>query len=236
MKKCRWFIISVLTLCMMGCVSNQVEDHELPELTETTIQVESESENIEETKEPVTTEKIEETMEPVTTDIEYSLAPDIYADVDSFLSGWWQKKVDSMQDAGVNSIDTQMSVVVPGLKSPDFKLLAVEVNEYAYQFYYVPVDFEGSWFDYRVGIEFTVTIKDMTFDAVMRQMGQNPEGVSWGYAMAHNMWMFDIDDDYEDNLLYIQFPQNLPVQTEEELYSYFEFEKRTYTAETAAVQ
>jgi hypothetical protein len=225
---------------MMGCVSNQEDEHKFPGLTETTIQVESERETerekIEETTEPVTTEKIEETEEVETDEQEYFIAPDIYADVDSFVSDWWQRKVDRLQESGVNSINTQMSVVVPGLKSPDFKLLAVEVNEYAYQFYYVPVDFDEPWFDHKVGIEFTVTIKDMTFDAVMRQMGQNPEGVSWGYAMAHNMWMFDIDDDYEDNLLYIQFPPNLPVQTEEELYSYFEFEKRTYTAETAAVQ
>lgn len=157
----------------------------------------------------------------------------VYQNMDSFLASWTSGKGDG--SAGVNSVGTVASVVVPVpvLKSEQYELYYIEAHSsgYTYFYYYVPVDYEKSFFDYDVGIVIGWTNQNGSFASNMEHDGLTPkDGVA--YDADRNTWNLDVDG----QLLYVEFPKTLPITTEAELYSYFDFEEYTVSGNSGEIQ
>ena len=203
MKKALFFLSIILLLGTVGC-----EKADAP-------------------KNPIVTQTIEQT-EP---QIEYEPERDVYYDMNAFLTDWphGEQLADNTM-AGINSTDGETSITVPILKSTDFVLHHIAVNEYYYFYYFISVDYEKPYFDYDHGILITLS-HGKSFSSIMDQHDLTPvNGIA--YDGSRNTWYLDKDGKCLD----VAFPASLPVTTEEELYSYFDFEEYTASGNSGEVQ
>ncbi len=155
-----------------------------------------------------------------------------YEDMEAFLADWPQcGQSAGNSSAELNGTGNEDILFIPNLLSSDFKLLYIWVNDYNYFFYYMPVDYSKRNFDYDQGIEVSFSKESVSFAAVMEQLDLTPvNGIA--YDSSRNTWFIDKDG----RCLDIAFPQSLPVTTEEELYSYFEFEEYTVSGNSGEAQ
>ena len=159
-------------------------------------------------------------------------APNIYYSMDVFLEEW------HLEEEGVGNrtntldhVDGFLSVTVPVLKNSNYIFYFAEKNEYTYIFYYVPKNFSSPSFEYESGIVVYMSRENGSFSAVMDQQDLVAEdGIA--YDESNNEWHMDVDG----KSLSVLFPESLPVTTEEELYSYFEFEEYTVSGNSGEVQ
>jgi hypothetical protein len=162
------------------------------------------------------------------------IAPDVYSTLDEFVTQWHQKDINNKQANGVQNIETELSLMVPILKCPDYELFAIEVLETQYYFYYKPVGVEQLYVDIDTNILVHISFENgAKFETVARQFGFPSEGKTSIYVPTQNFWILDIDDNIEGNMAGVHFPKTIQVLTEEELYEYFSFEMRTFTGTLA---
>ena len=165
-------------------------------------------------------------------EIAFEFPVPMYDDWDEFLTTWSQAVRDhSSGTASVNGVNAKISLTIPVLKSSEFKFYQVLIREHSYAYYYVPVDYEKGYFSYNLGIFVSIANGNGTFAAVMDQFELTPvNGIA--YDESRNTWYIDKDG----RCLDIAFPKSIPVTTEEELYSYFEFEEYTVSGNSGEVQ
>ena len=237
MKRTFLYIISVVLLfSFTACGVAIPNDGATIEKTATGTQTSVESI----TSEQDTSDKMDET-EPVaedqTKEVEAMIAPDVYSTLDEFVTQWHQKDINNKQANGVQNIETELSLMVPILKCPDYELFAIEVLETQYYFYYKPVGVEQLYVDIDTNILVHISFENgAKFETVARQFGFPSEGKTSIYVPTQNFWILDIDDNIEGNMAGVHFPKTIQVLTEEELYEYFSFEMRTFTGTLAEEQ
>ncbi len=155
----------------------------------------------------------------------------IYQNMDSFLASRTPTKGNG--SAEVNSAGQVTSIVIPVLKSKQYELYFIEAHScgYTYFYYYVPVNYDKQYFNYDVGIVVGWNDVDDSFAIVMDQLDLTPvHGIA--YDSERNTWNLDMGGKCLD----VRFPESTPVTTEEELYSYFEFEEYTVSGNSGEVQ
>ena len=172
-----------------------------------------------------------QTVEQTESIIEGEPEEDVYYGIDAFLADWPQggQLADNTM-AGINSTDGEATITVPILKTTDFVLHHIMVNEFAYFYYFISVDHEKADFDYDNGLVVSLS-QGKSFAAVMDQHDLTPvNGIA--FDDSQNAWYMD----KAERSLKILFPPSLTVTTEEELYSYFEFEEYTVSGNSGEVQ
>ena len=150
-------------------------------------------------------------------------APEYFGnDFEEFLDSYVQAQLEQQAgevDLNATGRDTA-SLTVPVLQSDDFVFRAVQVNEYNYLYYYDLIGTEGSYFDYETGICVAVSKSEISFAAVMEQYNLTPvDGKA--FNAKYNEWILNDGG----KRISIDFPDDLIVETAEELNNYFTFEK-----------
>lgn len=208
------FTALILLLCFVSCNTSKVP-----------FEAWSESES----------EAILETVMNDCTETELNEAPELpstsYTDIRDLIAAVLQEN--GKGDYDVNSTQTNPTIMVPILKSSQYTLYTIELhtNGYNYFYYFVPTDYSEPYFDSTVGITVCWSDRDGTFDAAMEQLDLRAQrGVA--YDESRNTWYINVNG----KRLYVVFPESLPVTTEEELYSYFEFEEYTASGNSGEVQ
>lgn len=155
-----------------------------------------------------------------------------YNDWQEFLSAWTQgAQAIQSNMASVNGANNSLSLTIPILKSSAYEFYQVEISDDQYEYYYVPVNYEKSYFSTNEGIIITLEKDAHTFTAVMAQLNLTPvNGIA--YDESRNTWFLNKDGKCLD----VAFPESLPVTTEDELYSYFDFEEYTASGNAGKVQ
>lgn len=140
-------------------------------------------------------------------------------DMDVFIQEWVQAQLNEAENQVNNNDANPISIVVPTLQSSEYRFMHMFVDEYNYQYYFVPLDYSEGYFDSDVGIQVLVSRTEGSFEAVMEQFELTPTNGT-AYEPSHNFWI--IDNDGKNIAIY--FPPNVILQDASELNDYFTFE------------
>ena len=128
---------------------------------------------------------------------------ELLADLETFLYGHpensSEKKWSVMTDMNFSDIQ---EILAFDLIGEGFKLLSLEVNQYGFQYYYVP--FGTDKFDYDTGCVIAVSREEDSFAAAMAQFQLTPDG-RVAYDSSRNTWFVDHNGEW----IYMALPEGV---------------------------
>lgn len=128
---------------------------------------------------------------------------ELLADLETFLYGHpensSEKKWSLMTDMNFSDIQ---EILTFDLIGEGFKLLCLEVNQYSFQYYYVP--FGTDKFDYDTGCVIAVSREEDSFAAAMAQFQLTPDG-RVAYDSSRNTWYVD----HNGKWIYLALPEGV---------------------------
>ena len=132
-----------------------------------------------------------------------SAAEDLLADLETFRYGRPENSSEQewslMTDMKFSDIQ---EILTFDLIGEGFKLLCLEVNQYSFQYYYVP--FGTDKFDYDTGCVIAVSREEDSFAAAMAQFQLTPDG-RVAYDSSHNTWYVD----HNGKWIYLALPEGI---------------------------
>lgn len=166
-----------------------------------------------------------------TNDTDACLSPEYSADDwDVFIDEWVQPQLNSAENQVNNNGADPISIVVPKLQSSEYRFMHMFVDEYNYQYYYVPLDYSDAHFRSDVGMIVYVSRTEGSFEGVVNQFELTPiDGVA--YEPSDNRWI--IDNDGKEIAIF--FPDKVILQDASEIADYFTFETYGGTADDGTV-
>lgn len=151
-------------------------------------------------------------------------------DLDVFIEEWVQPQLNSAENQVNNNAADPISIVIPNLQSSEYRFMHMFVDEYNYQYYYVPLDYSDAHFRSDVGMIVYVSRTEGSFEGVVNQFELTPiDGVA--YEPSDNRWI--IDNDGKEIAIF--FPDNVILQDASEIADYFTFETYGGTADDGTV-
>lgn len=140
-------------------------------------------------------------------------------DLDVFIDEWVQAQLNAGENQVNNSDADPISIVVPTLQSNEYRFMHMFVDEYNYQYFYVPLDYSDRYFNSDVGIQVFVSRTEGSFEAVMEQLDLTPtNGVA--YESSYNIWIIDSNG----KRISIRLPETIQLADASEIDNYFTFE------------
>lgn len=157
----------------------------------------------------------------------------IYTDMESFLSEWHSGGASSgVAVMGDGNRGEETTLVVPVLKTSEYIFDEIAIYDYRIYYYYTPAAAdESSYQPFDDDIIVTWVNKEGTFDILIDQYGLTAFN-GQAYDQSINTWFLDRNG----KCLKVEFPDNRPVTTIDELYSYMSFDEYTTSGNSGEVQ
>lgn len=117
-------------------------------------------------------------------------------------------------------VENERNVTIPCIVSSDYVFHNVEVNIDNFIYYYIPIGYSGNYLDDSI-ITVVVNRIDGSYKAVLdnRDLIDQNGAV---FVAEDNCWFVNNNGKY----IYIKFPEEMKINSYEELSSYFEFVKQ----------
>ena len=231
MKKLTLFVCFFLLLGMFGCQTPHI-DESIPQGTDPAVTAEPTQEETAKPSEPQTEAPNEQLPETGGSNHQpnYSMIFR-YKNIEEYLRETWEKKAKQNADAGLNSQNLTVSVVVPVLKRSDYEFLEVrDINPLGIEclkWTFAPVEREDG-----DRAEYAYVYVDLDLSAYDEVIGSEPD--ENGFILnPYGIWFFQVNG----YTVSVELPESegysfIPNFSPEQIYKYFDFELVTYSPNT----